>query len=241
MNILSVVKTPLFIAIGSVVVLSVLFLALYFGFKHPTLSTDAAPSIEDRVVEVNTSKSISNIQSGIETFVVPATPTTPAHTVSIPASGNRTYTDTVTITKSPDGTETANTKLTISSQGQTITVPLSNSRFILNQPKPSFSFWNPRVFIGVGGTFAPQSLSGDVVPNVAFSPFSYGKYKAEPDLFFATVGVGYGAINHTAVFSIAPVSVKVPLNILHNTYISPSVGIDTNKNFNVGIDMQVGL
>lgn len=110
-------------------------------------------------------------------------------------------------------------------------------------PEAKWSFWNPRLFLGVDGGINLQKVEGEVTPNIGVGIMSYGKYKNQPDFSVLQIGVGYGAVSKSLQFNIMPVAYNVGkhLPLMNNVYMGPSMHIDTVGNVSVMAGIRVGL
>jgi hypothetical protein len=110
-------------------------------------------------------------------------------------------------------------------------------------PEAKWSFWNPRLFLGVDGGISIQKVKGEITPNIGIGIMSYGKYKNQPDFSVLQVGVGYGTVSKSLQFNIMPAAYNVGkhLPLMNNAYIGPSIHIDTVGNVSVMASVRVGL
>ena len=156
----------------------------------------------------------------------------------------RDYMVTTVLGQDKEGRHYTYHKFQIRSNNKTYTVPITHSKFIEEFPESSFSWWNPRVGFGLYGGVAINTsplpnegiASGSVVPNLSFSPFSYGKTAVKPDFVFARIGVGYDIATKAVNFSLAPAmwNIGSKVSFIQNTYIGPVVGVDIKKNVTIG-------
>jgi len=141
----------------------------------------------------------------------------------------RTYTTTTVLGKDENGKEYAYNKMQIESNGEKFEVKLDNSRFLQEYPTPSFSFWNPRLYLGISGGMNAQQLNADAVPSLSLAFMSYGQFKAQPAWTFLGLGAGYAMNNQKINFLVTPVSYNVGQHIplTRNIYVGPSIAFDT--------------
>lgn len=139
-----------------------------------------------------------------------------------------------------DGRHYLHHKFEIESQGETHEVQINDAEFVEQYPESQWEWWNPKVAIGVAaGVAIPTDgshVTGSVTPGLYFSPFSYGKTKIKPDWIFAQIGVGYDVINETAQFSLSPAmyNLGAESTIIHNTFVGPTISVDTDENVTLG-------
>lgn len=110
-------------------------------------------------------------------------------------------------------------------------------------PEAKFSWWNPRLFLGVDGGVNTTQLKGEITPNLSLGIMSYGQYKTQPDFSILQIGVGYGTVSQTAQVSITPVSYNIGkhLPLMNNLYIGPSVSLSSTGSLSIMGGIKVGL
>jgi len=110
-------------------------------------------------------------------------------------------------------------------------------------PKPKFSAWNPRLFLGFSGGLNVSQNQGTFGPNISVGFMSYGKFKTQPDLIFLQLGVGYSAPDKKLGIFLNPFSYNLGNHIplIKNTYIGPSIQVDQSKNINILGTISAGL
>jgi hypothetical protein len=164
----------------------------------------------------------------------------------------RQYNLTTTLATKDDGSDqqVAYNQLTIAASGKTYTVPISQNKFVQAEKSASFSFWNPRLYLGVDGSLnltklSSASVNGDFVPNLSLGIMSYGISKNTPDWNILDVGVGYGTASHDTQISVSPFSydvAKAAKPLLRNGYLGPTIMLDpVNGSWSVGAGLKVGL
>jgi hypothetical protein len=157
----------------------------------------------------------------------------------------RAYDVTNVLATDQDGRNYVYNQFSITTNGQTYKLPIASAQFIQQYPTPSFSFWNPRVYlgadVGIGITHAP--ITGEFTPNVSFGFLSYGKTKVTPDWSFGQVGIGYGVVSQKPQIQISPAMFNVGEHIpfMQNTFVGPAVGVGINGNVYVGLGLRVGM
>jgi hypothetical protein len=141
--------------------------------------------------------------------------------------------------------ETIYSKVNINVGGQTYTAPIQTSTTKQVLPSASFSFWNPRILMGLDGGINVTKFGGEFTPSVNLGIMSYGQYKTTPDFSILEVGVGYETVSHTAQVNITPVAYNFGKNffspLANNTYLGPVVSIGATGNIGVGLGLRVGF
>jgi hypothetical protein len=115
-------------------------------------------------------------------------------------------------------------------------------------PEATFSWWNPRLFLGVGAglnvtkTAAAQPI-GEGGPDVSLGIMSYGRYKTTPDFSILQLGIGYEAVQKKPAVAITPFAYNIGkhLPFMENTYIGPTVTVDFVGNISTLAAIRVGL
>lgn len=136
-------------------------------------------------------------------------------------------------------------KFTVKVNGKDYDIPIKNATTKQQYPSPTFSFWNPRLLMGIDGGVNINHVQGESTPHVSVGIMSYGQYKTTPDFSILEVGFGYGAVNKTGEVVITPVAYNIGKNLfsplMNNTYIGPSVQIGTDGSIGVGAGLRVGF
>lgn len=205
---------------------------------------------------VDTNKYTENVQTLAlnETFVgIPATQV-PIGSVSFDASktdpwseniSSRQYNIDSTIGSNPDsGQVVVYNQLSIDAAGKTYQIPINTATFKQAPTKNSFSFWNPRLFLSMGGSVNVSAVKGEATPAVGMQIASYGATKTNPVLSIAQVGAGYNLVSQRPAVVVDPISLNVGAmfpnqHIISNTYLGPSIGVDTKGSVDIGL--AVGL
>jgi len=124
-------------------------------------------------------------------------------------------------------------KFTITENGKTYNVPIKTDQTKQVYPSPKFYWWNPQLVAGIDGgmslTRFPQ-VQGEVAPSLNLGIMSWGKYKTQPDLSVLQVGAAYETVSKRAGLVITPVALNLGtiLPVVHNTYVAPSIHINTD-------------
>lgn len=153
----------------------------------------------------------------------------------------RDYHVTTVLGQDKKGRHYAYNKFEIGVDGEKYPVPIRDSKIVEQLPEASFSWWNPRVGIGVHGGVGFNTANDDILtataaPALSFSPFSYGQTETKPDWIFARVGAGFDLVHRTASFSVAPAmwNIGSAVDVIQNTYIGPVVSVDHEGRIGVG-------
>jgi hypothetical protein len=134
-------------------------------------------------------------------------------------------------------------KFEIGVDGKRYPVEIKDAQLVEEFPEASFSWWNPRVGIGMHGGIAFNTSGSDgvvggvAVPSLSFSPFSYGQTETKPTWVFGRIGVGADVANKTVSFSLAPAmwNIGTEVEFIQNTYLGPVIGADIDGRINVGL------
>lgn len=136
-------------------------------------------------------------------------------------------------------------KIVVKVDGKTYSLPITQAQTQQVYPKATFSLWNPRLFLGMDGGINVTSLRGEFVPNIDLGIMSYGRYKNNPDFSILEVGAGYGMVSKNVQFILTPftynVGKHIPLGLMNNTYLGPSVAVTPNGDFSIMAGLRVGL
>jgi uncharacterized protein YxeA len=152
-----------------------------------------------------------------------------------------------TIAHTGEGQTIVYNALTIKSGDDVYTVPISSSNTVEKFPASSFSWWNPRLALGLSGaaSFTGPSVKFEATPSISVSIMSYGQTKANPDVRVLAIGLGYNVVDQRPALELSPIQFNVGKAIsgtlLNNSYIGPVLGVNTAGSFQVGLGIQVGL
>lgn len=134
-------------------------------------------------------------------------------------------------------------KVRVVIDGKDYDLPITSAKTKEEYPEAKFSFWNPRLFMGIDGGISLPEASADYVPNISLALSSYGKYKKQPDFSIVQLGLGMSTINQNPKILITPVVYNVGNNIplVQNLYVGPSFCFDNDGNIGAMIGLRVGL
>jgi hypothetical protein len=134
---------------------------------------------------------------------------------------------------------------TITANGKTYPLTINNSKYEEQYPSPSFSFWNPRLFLTAGGGVDITKFSGSANAGGTIQIMSYGKTKSSPAISILQLGAGFETQTQKAAVILNPVMFNIggllPNGMIDNTYIGPSLQMDFGGNIFVGLNVAVGL
>jgi hypothetical protein len=157
----------------------------------------------------------------------------------------RKYSVTSVLGQDENGRHYSYSKFAIKSSGKTYDVKIDDNKFLEEYPKEKFHWLNPRLYMfangGVGISQVP--VKGEFTPGIAVGIMSYGKTRTNPSLSILHVGVGYGVINKTLEVSVSPLQYNLGnvLPLVKNTYVGPTIQINTQGNVTPGAGLSVGF
>jgi hypothetical protein len=136
-------------------------------------------------------------------------------------------------------------KFTVKAGDKTYDIPIKTATTKQEYPSPKFSFWNPRLLMGLDGGVNITNVKGEFTPSIGVGIMSYGQYKTTPDFSILEVSAGYGTINKTGQLVITPVAYNIGKNLfsplMNNTYIGPSLSVGTDGSIGAGAGVRVGF
>jgi len=164
---------------------------------------------------------------------------------NIPA---RTYNLTNTIGTDENQRHYVYNKFSVKVGDKNYDLKISSSQTLEEYPEAKFSFWNPRIYLGVDGgvkigTSSVGPIRGEAVPSVNLGIMSYGRYKNQPDISVLQVGAGYGIDAQKVNLSVTPIMYNVGKHIplMNNLYVGPSVHVNTSGDVSIMAGVRVGL
>lgn len=159
----------------------------------------------------------------------------------------RKYSITNVLGTDKDGKHYVYNKIAINVEGKDYPITIDDAKYEETLPNASFSFWNPRLFLGAdaGINLSTLPLTATVSPNIDVGIMSYGKTKANPSLSVLQVGTAYDIVNRYPKIEIAPINLNVgnviSSSLIQNTYMGPIIGIGLNGQIDAGLGIRVGL
>lgn len=133
-------------------------------------------------------------------------------------------------------------KFTVTVDGKVYAVPITKAELKQEYPEAKFSWWNPRLRVGVDGGISLNDMKGQFTPSANISFMSYGKFKPVPDITVLEIGVGYAtpAQKPQVIFTPFSYNVGKHLPLMNNLYVAPSIQFGANG-FSVMAGIRVGL
>lgn len=134
-------------------------------------------------------------------------------------------------------------KFTVSVDNKDYEIPITKATTQQVYPEAKFSWFNPRLYLGVDGAVGLNPVKGEFIPSANVQIMSYGRYKTQPDFSILQVGAGYGVDAKRPQLVVTPVSYNIGKHIplMNNTYIGPSLSVGTDGNVSVGGGIRIGL
>lgn len=138
-------------------------------------------------------------------------------------------------------------QLSITANGKTQTVPITSSKLVQQVPAPSFSWFNPRLMLSMNGgiNLSEATIKGEATPSIGLQVMSYGSSKSSPSISVLGVGVGYEIVSKKATIIVNPIGFNIGKviggGIVDNTFIGPSIQVDTKGDVSVGAGLSVGF
>jgi hypothetical protein len=136
-------------------------------------------------------------------------------------------------------------KFTVKVNNKDYDIPIKTATTEQVTPKATFSFWNPRLLVGMDGGVDVNAVKGAFIPSLNLGIMSYGQFKTTPTLSVLEVGIGADVVAKTGELVITPVAFnfgnKFFSLLMNNTYVAPSVSIGTTGNITIGAGLRVGF
>lgn len=138
-------------------------------------------------------------------------------------------------------------KVSIDVDGQSYDVKIDSSQTKQEFPEEKFSWFNPHLFLTSGGGISVNKMPVDAGANVGLTLgiMSYGQFKTHPKISILQVGVGAELTDKNLAIIVNPININMkgflPENLVDNTYIGPSLVIDTKSNIFAGLNLSIGL
>jgi cell division protein FtsL len=160
---------------------------------------------------------------------------------------DRSYNAVNVIGQDSDGRHYAYSKISLDVNGKTYDIKINKAELKEEYPSDSFSFFNPQLFMGVAGSIDVTSspVKGEFTPTLTLGIMSYGKTKTNPFLSVLHVGVGYATVSQRPMFVVNPVNFNIgsalPGNLVRNTYVGPTLQVNTAGSVFFGGTVTVGF
>ena len=138
-------------------------------------------------------------------------------------------------------------KVTVNVNNKDYDIVINKAETRQEYPSAKFSFWNPRLFLTAGGavnlTHAP--IQGSANAGVTLGIMSYGQFKTTPDISVLQVGASYQTGTQRPAAIVNPVSFNIgglmPKGLVNNTFVGPSVQVDTAGTVFAGGNLSLGF
>ena len=134
-------------------------------------------------------------------------------------------------------------KFSVKIEDKLYEIPISSAEIKQVYPQPSFSFWNPRLFLGIDSGINIGSYKSEFTPGIHVGIMSYGVFKNSPDISLIQVGIGAGMISKKPQLIFTPVTYNIGKHIplMNNLYVGPSVNLSTGGDLSIMIGLKAGL
>lgn len=144
-------------------------------------------------------------------------------------------------------------KFIVNVEGKDYDVKISSTETKQEFPEAKWTWWNPRLFVGVDGGIninttglsvdVSSRIKGEFVPSLSLGIMSYGMYKNQPDLSVIQIGVGVGAVSQKPQLVFTPVAYNIGKHVpfIINTYVAPSLAVGIDGSVSVMVGVRVGL
>jgi hypothetical protein len=159
----------------------------------------------------------------------------------------RSYNVTNVLATDNNGKQTMYNQFSITTNGKSYTLPISTAKFEQQLPTSSFSFFNPHLFLTAGGGIDVSKLpvQGSANIGATLGIMSWGQTKASPTISVLQIGAAYETGTSKPAAILNPISFNIggifPKGIVNNTYVGPSVQVDTGGNVFAGANVSVGF
>lgn len=136
-------------------------------------------------------------------------------------------------------------RFTVDVDGKEYPVQITSSQTRQEVPSASFHWWNPHLFLNAGGGYNLNENKGNVNLGLSLGVMSYGRYRNSPALSILQVGGGFDFVTKRPQITLAPVNVNLGnlfnTKLISNTYVGPTVQLNTGADWSVGLGLSLGL
>jgi hypothetical protein len=136
-------------------------------------------------------------------------------------------------------------KFTVKVNNKSYEVPIKTATTKQEYPTAKFSFWNPRLLLGLDAGVNLSHFAGEFSPSLNVGIMSYGQYKTTPDLSVLEIGAAYEVVNKKPALMITPVAYNFGKALfspfINNTYIAPALQIGVDGSFAATVGLRVGF
>jgi len=134
-------------------------------------------------------------------------------------------------------------KFTMKVDGVDFEIPIESSVTKQEYPEAKFSWWNPRIFVGMDSGVNITNIGPQITPNVGVGIMSYGQFKNQPDFSILQLGVGYDIVSDTPQLLLTPITYNIGKHIplMTNMHIGPSFHLGLSGDFAIMFGFRIGL
>lgn len=136
-------------------------------------------------------------------------------------------------------------KFSIEVDGKSYDITLDKAETKEVYPEAKFSLWNPRFFMNGNFLANLSNMQPEISPGLSVGFMSYGRYLNTPDFSLLHIGVSYGLQSNKPSFNFAPINYNIgkllPGNLVSNTYVGPSMQVNTSGNVMIGAGFSIGF
>lgn len=134
-------------------------------------------------------------------------------------------------------------KFAINVGGKEYELKINKANSIQQYPTSKFHFWNPKLFLGVDTGINITNVTPIIVPGIHIGVIDYSKFINKPILSIMQIGFAYDKSLNKVNFILSPIMYNLgsTLQLFSNTYIGPSIGINTQNQFSIFSSIKVGF
>ena len=142
-------------------------------------------------------------------------------------------------------------KASIVEGDKTFDLPVSQASFLEQYPAAKFSWFNPRMMLGLNGSIdiSENPVRAKMTPNVGVAISSYGSSLSQPLLSILKVGIGAGFSEGKPVspeliltpieFNLGKPGLGAPM--MSNTFIGPNISVNQKGELSPGVGVSVSF
>lgn len=138
-------------------------------------------------------------------------------------------------------------KFSINVDGKDYPVNIDKAETKQQYPESKMYWWNPRIHMTTGASinFSDIPIKGSGFVGATLGIMSYGKFKNSPDISILQLGLGYQTETQKPSIIVNPVSFNIkgllPDGLINNTFIGPSLQLDSSGKIFGGIGISVSF
>ena len=136
-------------------------------------------------------------------------------------------------------------KFSVSVDGKDYDIKIATAETKQEVPAASMHWWNPHLFLNAGGAYNLNENKGNVNLGLSLGVMSYGRYRSTPDLSILQVGGGFDFVTKRPQVTLAPINVNVgnlfKSKLISNTYVGPTIQLNTGADWSLGLGISLGL